>query len=318
MNKPIYEIKIDENELGVSAVSFVDSPAIESDFLFFNKEETKPLLFSKEMERIALGCVLIPDKLIYRVRDGFEYYVKFSKETIKQIRNKYLTNTEMRFNIQHSSEDMIYDLGIVESYILSEHLKDDRFDLPEGSWIVGVKINDERLWSMVQKGEVKGFSVEGLFELSPVKEIKLSEIKPMSIFEKFKQFILTDKDVLKEVSEEFEQTQVDLMTKIDEMTKEIEVLNSVIANKENEISILMSDKESLKFENEMLKSKLAEYEIRESDMQKEIDVVREENISLKSELSKPAVDKINFSKVLSGGNKTPKTVGEMLIQKYSN
>ena len=49
------------------------------------------------------------------------------------------------------------------------------FDLPDGTWFVKMKINNDELWKKVKDGELKGLSIEGYFT---DKMSKLSEKTP--------------------------------------------------------------------------------------------------------------------------------------------
>lgn len=63
--------------------------------------------------------------------------------------------------------------AIVESFIARDG---DPIFIP-GSWVVGVHIPDDRIWSMVKSGELNGFSFEGEARKSP-REIEI-EIPPV-------------------------------------------------------------------------------------------------------------------------------------------
>jgi hypothetical protein len=70
----IVELILDEEqeEGGIEAISIVESPAIESDFVALNNQEIKLAEIDKE-KRILLGALLIPNKPIYRKSDEGEY-----------------------------------------------------------------------------------------------------------------------------------------------------------------------------------------------------------------------------------------------------
>ena len=84
----------EENEaLAIDAISLVNSPAIEVDFIFFGKEKNN-LTFSKvdEEKRELISPALIPNKQIFRYDPNTdqEYYVWFSKDTVKNAAYSYL------------------------------------------------------------------------------------------------------------------------------------------------------------------------------------------------------------------------------------
>ncbi|WP_322518624.1 XkdF-like putative serine protease domain-containing protein [Chitinophaga sancti] len=167
---PTYEIFIDENEDSfVSAVALVDKPAIEKNFFAFN-EHTK-LQFSYDDERQELiGPAMIPDIEIYRKEQntGAEYNVFFSKETIRQIAQVFFKkNFANNTNISHT--DIPAHSYIFQSYIVDDDkgIKSPKgIDVPDGSWIVGMKVTDNTVWQDIKSGKLKGFSVEGLFQFS--------------------------------------------------------------------------------------------------------------------------------------------------------
>ena len=120
---PVYEFTIDEggSQTGVKAISLVDEPAIESDFVYFSKEDSAQYieLQVEGYKNTVLGLALIPDKLILRKdSNGNPYYGYFSKDTIEEIRNKFhkqLFNNEV--NTDHDADNFI-DAYMVESYLI--------------------------------------------------------------------------------------------------------------------------------------------------------------------------------------------------------
>ena len=36
--------------------------------------------------------------------------------------------------------------------------------MPEGTWMVSLKVEDDQLWQEIKAGKYKGFSIEGLFK----------------------------------------------------------------------------------------------------------------------------------------------------------
>jgi len=169
----LYELKIeDEGVDEVFAISLVESPAIESDFFYFNKEE---LLFAKmdNEQRLIIGAVLIPDKKILRVDgEGNPYQVFFTKETVKKLAQNYLMKKYTdSATLEHDKK--IKGVHLVESWIKDGKLdKSNNYGLsvPEGTWMGMFKVTDDTIWNdYVKTGKVKGFSVEALLESKLVK-----------------------------------------------------------------------------------------------------------------------------------------------------
>lgn len=155
MNKlPIYELKVSDDE--TLEIALVDEPAIEENFIFFNSDEIKMTFNDEQM--IVSGPVLIPYARIFRNDALGMRYVFFSKETIKEIAEKFLSKKELKFNLQHT--DKVAHLNIVESYFAKEP---NTFGVPEGSWIVTAKVKDADVWESVKEGKFNGFSLQALF-----------------------------------------------------------------------------------------------------------------------------------------------------------
>ena len=155
---------------GIDAIALVEFPAIEIDFQYFATEKMNVTFAKADMEKhILTGPAMVPDKLIYRYDPltNEEYDVWFSKETVKQISEKYLLEgKQSSTNIEH--EVPINDVTIVESWIVEDPSKDKAavlgYDVPVGTWMVSMKVNNDEVWNnLVKEGEVKGFSIEGSF-----------------------------------------------------------------------------------------------------------------------------------------------------------
>jgi len=37
------------------------------------------------------------------------------------------------------------------------------FSFPDGTWCIGMKVDNDEVWSDIKQGSVKGFSLEGFF-----------------------------------------------------------------------------------------------------------------------------------------------------------
>lgn len=164
MNKlPLYKIKINaDDESGVYAVSLVDEPAIEVDWIKLSKIVEMEFSANKD-KQLLYGPLLIPNKLIYR-RDesGYEYNIMFDADTIDMIADKFNKNKLGDiFNFQHS--DKAVSAYLKENWLVENPDKSNKygFDLPDGTWFGAVKVADEDFWlSEVKTEKVKGFSVE--------------------------------------------------------------------------------------------------------------------------------------------------------------
>ena len=185
MKLPVYLIDIDLNDesTGMGAISFVADPAIESNFICFEKE-TKPMMFQveNEMEHKVTGCAIWCDKPIYRYSPEIgEYYVVFNKETIDKIVHKYAKQgLNNLVDLQHDGE-MIDGVVMVEYFIkdTEKGINPKGFeDITDGSLFVTYKIEDEKLWNEIisPESEFKGFSIEINADIVPTNEYVEEEV----------------------------------------------------------------------------------------------------------------------------------------------
>ncbi len=163
----IIELILDEDEaIGVEAVSLVNSPAIESDFIALNNQEIKLAEINKE-KRLLMGALLIPQKPIYRKSGKEEYYIFFSRKTVARASQMYLQNgNQSQSTLEHDKQ--LKGLTLVESWIVEDKEKDKTalygLDVPVGTWMGSVKVDNDEIWNdYVKSGKVRGFSIEGYF-----------------------------------------------------------------------------------------------------------------------------------------------------------
>jgi hypothetical protein len=164
----LIELVLDETMAltGIDAISLVEYPAIEEDFIALNAERVE---FAKQDEekRILMGAALVPNKPIYRVDGENEFYVYFSQETIRKASEMFFQKAKQN-NATLEHEVGINGLTVVESWIIEDETHDKSrkygMDLPVGTWMVSMKVNNPEIWEgFVKTGKVKGFSIEGYF-----------------------------------------------------------------------------------------------------------------------------------------------------------
>lgn len=162
----IVELVIEKDLDGIDAVSLVDSPAIEENFIALNKEYKIEFAEVDSDKRILMGAALIPNKQIYRKNGKDEFYVFFSEATVKQASELFLKNgNQSNATLEHKAK---FDgATVVESWIIDnpgmDKSKQYGFSLPKGTWMISMKIEDENVWKQVKEGKYKGFSIEGYF-----------------------------------------------------------------------------------------------------------------------------------------------------------
>jgi len=199
----IVELTVDEkDETGINTISFVENPAIEVDFLYFNKNREK-YQFKDEEKRIVVGCAMIPNEKIVRLdSDGNKYFVFFSEETVRKCAELYFKNSNhTTTNVDHE-KNLIDGVTVVESWIVEdpEHDKSKALgfkDVLKGSWFVSYKVDNNTLWDKVKAGKVLGFSVEGMFTQTIQDENAKFEKSMFEILDS----CLTDQEKIAEIKE---------------------------------------------------------------------------------------------------------------------
>lgn len=164
----IVELILDENQdaSGIEAISIVENPAIEEDFVALKSDEIKLAEVNKD-KKILMGALLIPNKPIYRNNGEDEYYIYFSKDTVLKASQMYLTKGHQNNStLEHQHE--LSGLSLVESWIVEDDVHDKSrkygMNVPVGTWMGAVKVNNDEVWNdYVKTGKVKGFSIEGYF-----------------------------------------------------------------------------------------------------------------------------------------------------------
>ena len=164
----IVELILDENqeESGIEAISIVENPAIEEDFVALKSNEVKLAEIDKE-KKILMGALLIPNKPIYRKNGEDEYYIYFSKDTVLKASQMYLTKgNQNNSTLEH--QHSLSGLSLVESWLVEDEVHDKSrkygMNVPVGTWMGAVKVNNDEVWNdYVKTGKVKGFSIEGYF-----------------------------------------------------------------------------------------------------------------------------------------------------------
>lgn len=164
----IIELILDEAQsmMGIEAISIVENPAIEENFLALKSDEVKLAEVNKE-KKILMGALLIPNKPIFRKSGEDEYYIYFSKDTVEKASQLYLKNgNQNNSTLEHKHE--LNGLTLVESWIVEDEKYDKSrkygLNVPVGTWMGTLKVNNDEVWNnYVKTGKVKGFSIEGYF-----------------------------------------------------------------------------------------------------------------------------------------------------------
>ena len=188
----VIELIIDEKDAqgGIDAVSVVESPAIEENFVALSKHEVELKEVDKE-KRILMGAALIPNKKIYRVNaKKEEYYIYFSEDTVRQAMELFFKNGNQS-NATYEHKDAVKGMIVVESWLIDDPKSDKSqlygFSLPKGTWMISMKVDNDEVWQDVKAGKVKGFSIEGYF--ADKLEMSLEQNKRNEIIEQLKNLL---------------------------------------------------------------------------------------------------------------------------------
>ena len=212
MDLPLIEFKLSDDVEGLQAIAFVDAPAIGLNYQAFAPQKFEVL---NEEKRIVMGAAMIPDLPIYRRDTNIgEYYAIFKKETIKALVQKlFKENKHNNFNEQHNAFKILDGVYIYQSFITDQELgilPPQGFEnVADGTWFIAAKVENDEAWSKVKEnGILKGFSVEGVFDLEPYKFKKMNKINLESVINTLKS-VFADEEVATEESTFGEATLVD-------------------------------------------------------------------------------------------------------------
>ena len=233
------------------AISLVESPAIEEDFIYMAEQEPVKIQMSSDEKHMLYGAVLVPDKAIYRINEeGDEYYLEFTKESIERMSQDFMKEYRQK-NITLDHEEEASEIYVVESWIKEDLYKDKSValglseTLPVGTWVVGVKVNNIETWERVKSGELKGFSVESLISLEDFSKQDndnmdfeadtmskfMDEIKKM-----IKEALKKEEEPVEQIEEvQLEETPVEAIPEPVEAPKEVEVNNDIPEPKEEPV-----------------------------------------------------------------------------------
>jgi hypothetical protein len=180
--------------MGINAVSVVENPAIEENFVALNEHKIELKEVDNE-KRILMGAALIPNKQIYRRVKDKEFYIFFSEETVRKASELFLMRSNQNNATLEHEKKMLDGMSVVESWIIEDEKTDKsrlyNFNLPKGTWMISMKVNNDEIWNKVKAGDVKGFSIEGYFvdkyEMSLQTEDEIIIEKLIDLINKYEQ-----------------------------------------------------------------------------------------------------------------------------------
>ena len=191
----IVELILEDDDIGVEAISVVENPAIEEDFIALKKQEYKFAEQDKE-KRLLVGAALVPNRPIFRKNGDDQYWIFFSKETVRKASQMFFKNgNQSQATLEHQVK--LDGMTVVESWIVESEKDKSRhygLNVPVGTWMVSMKVESDAVWQdYVKDGKVKGFSIEAYFsdKMSRPKDKDLKE-------EASQEFINTIKKILED------------------------------------------------------------------------------------------------------------------------
>ena len=199
----IVELILDDQQLasGIDAISIVEAPAIESNFIALKSHEIKFAQVDAE-KRILMGPILIPDKPIFRkqVMNGEmqEFYVYFSKDTVRKASQMFLMKGKQgNATIEH--ELAVKGVCMVETWIKEDMEKDKSaiygMNDPIGTWMGCLKVSNDEVWADAKEGKFKGFSIEGYFadKSMPLSKVETDDEKLAKVIDILTEFQKSNK-----------------------------------------------------------------------------------------------------------------------------
>lgn len=315
-NIKFYEVVANDSE--VVAISLVESPAIDIDFVSLSKDNPQQVVcLTKDDKHLLVGCVLRPDYPIYRYMKGQEFYFQFSSEVIEKLAYKYMQNGHLKsFTTDH--KDATEDITIVETWLkTSENDKSSDYgiDAPVGSWLIAAKVNNQEIWDKVKNGEYKGFSVESFVNLE---EIILEKQDTIMTEEKFETIEVNEsfwvkiatiiKEALKSPEVPELEAQVTSAQVVDEMKEEVaaEVIEEpeVIVDDMNEETAVEDTPTVVSDEPEVIADEVAEEVVEDNpttedaqaDLQVIIDELNKKIDELNNQIAELQSENIQLSK----------------------
>jgi hypothetical protein len=204
---------------GVYAISLVENPAIEVNFIALKEGEKMQFSILEEEKRLLMGAVLVPDKKILRVdASGEPFWVVFKSETIRQAMEFFYKNgNQSNSTLEHNHQMQLNDVTFVESWIKEDLVHDKSvkygFSEPVGTWFSVMKVDNPDVWQKVKVGEVNGFSIDGIFNFKNV-DMELSKIVD-AIKEGFQSLTMAKEETAEVVTEQaVEETVVEVAPEV--------------------------------------------------------------------------------------------------------
>lgn len=314
----------------VYAISLVDEPAVDSNFIALSKQKPMEFKIQNEERRMLYGVALRADYPIYRRYGDEEFYLTFGKDAIRRLMTKFMKNFGQR-SWTKDHMDFAEGLTVVESWIV-EDVENDKAkalgieNFSEGSWCIGVKVDDDEIWQSIKDGRWKGFSVEAWVDMEEIeKEIKNQKINKenkeinMAVKKsKFEEMIDKIKEIISDAVTEADGQDTEVQEEVVEEAADAveEVVNEEETDTTDEVVEAAEDETPTEeVANDVIEQVEEEAETEEEaadNLQEVVDQLQAEVDSLKAENEELKKKNQNMSKkpstkVVTKGNETKKT-----------
>lgn len=323
MDKKIKKFNVVPSTSDVYAVSLVDAPAVESTFIALSSHKKQPVNFKIQNaeKRMVYGVALRADFDIYRCYGEEEFYINFDKDAVRRLMTKFMKNhAQNNFTIDHM--DFANGLTVVESWIV-DNVENDKANalglenFSEGSWIIGVKVDDDETWTSIKEGRWTGFSVEAFCDLEEItKEIKNNKHNSDKIMAKksvkMDEILENIKNIISDAISDAEGKDTETQEEVVETAAE-EVVEAVDANEETTEETTVEAAEESTPEEQIAEDVIEQVEENAEDtetaaedlqavvdqLQQEVDDLKKENEELKKKnqkmSKKPSVNPKNVT-----------------------
>lgn len=301
----IYDV--DENDSLVYAVSFVEYPAVETNFIYLNKDENKRYVnLETDEKRMVYGCALRADFPIYRRYGNEEFYITFTPDAIEKLSQKFLKKG-FQANMTKDHLADVQGVTIVESWIKMDAEKDKSLalgldDVAVGSWFIGCKVDDDEIWRDIKEGRWGGFSIEAEVLLNEIKldkqNIEMTNLENNETFwTKMKEVIgsfFNKQDVTEEVAVEMAEEEVVEEAPIEETVPVEEMVEEIVDTVETIDATPEEQAEDLQAIVDELNAKIADMQVEIETKDAEIEELKKVNAELSAQPSTKQV-KVNAS-----------------------
>lgn len=168
---PLVDLILDENidnDSGMNRLSFVENPAIKTDWSLFNDIDLNFTEVKDEDKRLIITPIMLADTPILREIKGKFFYAKFSPYTVEAMMKKYFMQNKIHnINESHDPQKVIDGVFMVESFISGNRANSTLYpNIPNGSWVGTFYVEDKKYWEKIKNGTFTGVSLEGIFDIS--------------------------------------------------------------------------------------------------------------------------------------------------------